>query len=592
MSSRFSPGSVKKTLIYGLVLFSPLFFLSFSPGLYAVNPLYFPAFLILTILLIEAFNIGLKKELVFFRHPLNLNVLFLVLACSLSVIVASPNKVQAVVSKPLGLGVILFLALFWFIAIQIDADKLWSLAKISALVVSLLFLFFRDQLEAGLFLGFFVIMGLFEFATSSSKSVKQALVAGGFLLIVLVSFCINLYYLLTHETLTRLPPYSLSLRAAYEVLKKPTTGLVGGGIDNLVVFFARTKTPAFNQTEFWTVNLTQARSFFLQLLAETGFLGLLAFGLFLGLLFVSVKNNHKRSSLIYLGGLVYLTVAFLVFPPSLAMLFLLFLLAAVIVLEKRAESSQVIKLSPPVFLRITLAVVIFLLSTVGFYFVGRFYLSEYFFQKAIGGLRRNQGNEGYQDMKKAVILNPYDEGLRLEFSRLNLLIANAIASKSAKDRRPQDKKLITASIETAISEAKAGVALNPNKPSHWANLAYVYKNLVRTINGADIWAVAAYERAIVADPVNPSLRLDLGGVYYATGRFDEADKIFRQAIALKPDWPNAYYNRAWALFAKKDYRQAVAELEKALSLTPRESQAFQKIKRDLAEFKKQLQDRP
>jgi tetratricopeptide (TPR) repeat protein len=234
------------------------------------------------------------------------------------------------------------------------------------------------------------------------------------------------------------------------------------------------------------------------------------------------------------------------------------------------------------------------------YLLGRSYLAEIYFKKALDGIVKNDAKQGYENMRKAIILNPYIERFRLNFSQLNLLLANNIAAKAnqqpqGKNQKPyqlteQDRQNISQAIQAAIAEGKAAVTLNPQKALNWENLAQIYRNIINTAQGADVWTISAYQRAIVSDPQNPIYRLNLGGVYYSLGNYEEAAKIFEQAVILKPDWPNAYYNLAWANFQKQKYQEAVSAMENVIRLLdPKKDKAdYDKVKKELEEFKKKL----
>ncbi len=178
-------------------------------------------------------------------------------------------------------------------------------------------------------------------------------------------------------------------------------------------------------------------------------------------------------------------------------------------------------------------------------------------------------------------------------------MANNIAAKASKpqekDKKPsqlseQDRQNISQAIQAAIAEGKAAISLNPQKAQNWENLAQIYRNIINTAQGADVWTISSYQRAIVADPQNPVYRLNLGGVYYSLGNFEEASKIFEQAVILKPDWPNAYYNLAWANFQKQKYQEAVSAMENVIRLLDpkKDKNDYEKAKKELEEFKKKL----
>ena len=129
----------------------------------------------------------------------------------------------------------------------------------------------------------------------------------------------------------------------------------------------------------------------------------------------------------------------------------------------------------------------------------------------------------------------------------------------------QDKQIIAQSIQASIAEAKAAITLNPQKASHWENLAGIYRGIIKTAEDADAWTISSYQRAISLDPRNPSYRLSLGGVHYSLGNYESAISFFEQAVNLKPDWSNAYYNLAWAAYNVKDYTKAIKAMEKVVS---------------------------
>ena len=97
----------------------------------------------------------------------------------------------------------------------------------------------------------------------------------------------------------------------------------------------------------------------------------------------------------------------------------------------------------------------------------------------------------------------------------------------------------------------------------WENLARIYSQLVGVAQGADSWATAGYNQAIQLDPTNPLLYLELGSVYIQTKNYTNAITEFSHAVALKPDYANAYYNLANAYKLNNDITQAIATMKQA-----------------------------
>ena len=136
-------------------------------------------------------------------------------------------------------------------------------------------------------------------------------------------------------------------------------------------------------------------------------------------------------------------------------------------------------------------------------------------------------------------------------------------------------------IQQAIREAKNAVALNPSKVSNLENLVGVYRNLLNFVQGADSWTIASYNQAIALDPVNPNLRIALGGIYFNQKNWDDAIRLFQQAVNLKPDLANAHYNLAAGYREKGDYAKAVTSMQTVLSLLDKSSADYTKASQEL-----------
>ena len=392
-----------------------------------------------------------------------------------------------------------------------------------------------------------------------------------------------------------LPPFRLSWFAALEILKNPRTALFGIGLDNFSSIFTQVKDFAYNQSSLWQINsFAVSRSAILQIFTETGILGLLAFGLLVFNVFkLLVKGDHKGSPL-QLLVIGYLLLVILFFPPSLIVWFLFFVVLGLIN-QTPTDGTGFARKTPtdlsdliPIYIG-TVVISVGLIAGAG-YFLGRSYAAEYYFKKSVDGVTNNSIKQVYDNQRQAIVLNPYIEKFRSNFSQTNLLIANNLAQKDPKKITEEDRQTITQAIQAAISEGKAVVSLNPGKADGWQNLASIYLNVINAAQGADVWTISAYQRAILADPQNPTYRVGLGGVYYSLKEYDDALRFFEQAISLKPDWPNANYNYAWANFQKQNYSQAVNAMQNTLRLLdPKLNKAdYEKVQKELEEFKKVL----
>ena len=87
--------------------------------------------------------------------------------------------------------------------------------------------------------------------------------------------------------------------------------------------------------------------------------------------------------------------------------------------------------------------------------------------------------------------------------------------------------------------------------------------------GQYVEAIAAYERAVAADPSDTSAYYGLGNAQAALGRFDQASDSFGQVVTMQPDKASAHFNKGNADFARKLYQEALECFRRANEIDPR-----------------------
>jgi cytochrome c-type biogenesis protein CcmH/NrfG len=149
----------------------------------------------------------------------------------------------------------------------------------------------------------------------------------------------------------------------------------------------------------------------------------------------------------------------------------------------------------------------------------------------------------------------------------------------------QNRATITTLIQQSIAEAKSTVALNPLRAGNWEILGQTYRSIAPLAQGADAFAAQSYRQAIALDPLNPNLRIALGGLYYAAENYETAIDIFELAVSAKADHANARFNLAFALNEAGELDRAIAEMTAVLSLiTNKEGQDFKVAQQTLSDM--------
>lgn len=404
----------------------------------------------------------------------------------------------------------------------------------------------------------------------------------------------------------------------------------GTGPSTFLFDFTSYKPAEFNTSKFWSLRFDTAFNEYLNILATAGGIGILGL-LSLTAVFISAALKAIRSRATEEGGnnifkhaLALAGIGFfiiLALHPATLPLWIAgtVILAAfmVITLEENAgfireRSGSDVK---NVFMRIAanvtgsdtsseirvdalpgiLLVAILALVIAGGFFGSKIVLADYHHRLALNAVAQNQGIVAYNELIAAEKLNPYSDLYRTDLAQTNFALANAIAAaKAPSEASPagsltdQDKQNIQVLLSQSVAEARTAVTLSPKSAVNWEILAVLYRQIAGVAQNALLFSLDSYGRAIFQDPLNPNLRLNVGGVYYAVQNYDMAIRFFTDAINLKPDFANGYFNMSVALRDKGDLQGAQVTAEKTLSLIDASSPDYQPLSDYIEDLKKKI----
>lgn len=603
---------LEKIITWSIIILTgliPLFFLPFTSDFYDFNKniLLLIGSLLLTIAWL--LKMVLEKKVTFRRTAFDLPVLFIAATFILSTIITAPNKLETL-WLPNGTGMIIALTFLYFVISnnlkQNNQVKVLSSLIISGAILSLITIYqfiglgetfiTNDSLWSFLKVKTWTPMGnLLPLATflvvslslaltriyPPSLKLRQAstnwkLVYISISLLILAGLIIAAFQLFQPVTRPLLLPLSTAWAIAIESFKNGKTFLFGVGPKSFLDAFSQFRPTVYNLTPLWLVRSNNSSNFYLQLITTVGLVGLLSFGY----LIWKIIKARPLSAIHY--PLFIILIIFLFLPVNFLLLFVFYLLVALLASRLPAhEYHEEGKILPwAIFIPALLVV----LSSL--FFIGRVYAAEIYFKRSLDSLAQNDGTAAYNNQIKATQLNPFYDVYRVSYSQTNLLLADAIASKT--NISDQDRQDITTLIQQSISEAKTAVSLNKNKITNWENLANIYRQLINFAEGADQWTIATLNQAIKLDPQNPNLKLTLGGIYYALGNYDEAIRWFQQAVDNKPNFANGYYNLSAAYKEKGDLKKAYEMMQVTLNLVPTTSEDYQTARTELEELAKKL----
>lgn len=386
-------------------------------------------------------------------------------------------------------------------------------------------------------------------------------------------------------------PLETGWSIALETLKR--FPILGVGPGNFVEAFNRFRPVEYNFTDVWNIRFGASSNWYLHIFTTSGILGITA--LVWVLWTVWKKLDLKKLSPIHYSLFTTL-VLFLLVPANLLLIVTFYFLLALVAMPLTSELAfkftaynrdHGVQGKGNILGWFT--TLLALAGTVGLlFFGGKVYAGEVAYRKALNAVVANNGGEAYNNMIQAIRNNPQITRYRVDNSQINLAIANNIASKQ--DLSDKERQTVSQLVQQSIAEGKAAVALSQNRAELWENLARIYQTLIPAAQGADQFAIATYQQAIALDPINPNLRIALGGVFYGLGRYDDAIKVFELAVAAKPNHANARYNLASALREKKDTARAVAEMEQVLQLVDINSPDYQTAQTELDKLRGKLKE--
>ncbi len=434
-------------------------------------------------------------------------------------------------------------------------------------------------------------------------------------IIILVGLLVTIYELIYLQK-PLLLPLETGFQTAFAAISQDSGRIIqgflfGSGYGNYGVVFSRFKQAAFNlDPNLWSFTFFRSSSFILELLATTGLLGLLSF------LFLIYKIVKERPLFI---PLVLIIAAGFALPFSFTIQALFFLLLGLFVAAKGLDEHHqhrffdvelqlvalkkgIISLMPteeekgtkqdglskllPGFIFALIAVFV-----LGLGFIStRYVLSNLKFQQSLVAASQNNGNLTYTYQKDAIALFAFSDAYHRIFAQTNLSLANSLASSiSTKSPPSRDTtQTIYTLIQQSIDAGRQATAISPQSAIDWQNLANIYRSLIGFGQNADSFAILSAQQAVNLDPANPQEYIGLGGIYYQLRQWDKAQQMFQQAINLKPDFANAYYNLGHALQEKGDLKGALAQYQAVKTLIANDPANLAKITGEINDLQAQI----
>lgn len=382
--------------------------------------------------------------------------------------------------------------------------------------------------------------------------------------------------------------------------------LLGTGPATFGYDWARYKDPSINQTLFWNVRFNQGSSLISTLLVTSGILGFLSFLAFLitALLIFTRAMIFSRAEaavlpLSLLLGLVFLFLAFFLYPANFSLILLFFFLAGALTLLVNSDSGgfwdvkeQIVRFEAPWTVFLSSLVFIFLLSlgVAALYLQAGRVRAAFLVQSGLDSLAKGNFYDALKNIEQAVLIESdnsrhYQALIQARMEKIKNLIQQASSGKDVKQE-------FQSTVSLAVQNAQRAIELNPQEEDLWRIQGSLYELIIPFIQGAERFSLSSYQKASELDPLNPELYLDKGraGIVLADriqlfinqakgqeresfekeriAALQEVEQNLGRAIDVKGDYAPAHFLLAQTAIRAGNIDKAVQSAENAKLAAP------------------------
>jgi tetratricopeptide (TPR) repeat protein len=128
----------------------------------------------------------------------------------------------------------------------------------------------------------------------------------------------------------------------------------------------------------------------------------------------------------------------------------------------------------------------------------------------------------------------------------------------------------TGQYETALSEYKEAVTINPNMALTYSGILWIYGDYIGKTDSSIVWA----QKMIADNPDNAWGYFYLGSAWFCRDSIEHSIRYFRRATEIDPGFNHNRYRLAHAYRRLEKYNEAIAVLEQILQSNPVETPAY------------------
>jgi tetratricopeptide (TPR) repeat protein len=126
-------------------------------------------------------------------------------------------------------------------------------------------------------------------------------------------------------------------------------------------------------------------------------------------------------------------------------------------------------------------------------------------------------------------------------------------------------------LDEAIEYYDKAIGIDPELPKIFISKALALQLKGIKTKSIDICnkAITCYNQALLLDPKNPDILINMGNTYSAMGQFDSAISCYKDALDINPHSTEALMNTGLVLQAQGDFKGALKQFNEAIMINPK-----------------------
>lgn len=376
------------------------------------------------------------------------------------------------------------------------------------------------------------------------------------------------------------PSVQESIRIVQQAFTKQGGWLLGTGPGTYHLAYQRARIPEINLSPFWNIRFTQAHDTWLTGLTTHGLIG------FLLVICWFTWMIKSRRDIAWFGATCILALSLAFSQESITLILMLMITSVIATQPFSLPHSTGVSRPWMVVSKQAIGALTVVSVWIFVLFLGIWGYAEYAF------LRLERTNLPtsviYERLLRITSWNPYHPNYTRNLAQA-AIAQLAQASRKTDAASSEPARDIQTWTTTAISAAKTTTKLSLSDALGWRIQGAVYRELMPFVEGAETFALRAYETADHYEPFQPIHAIGRGRVYLYKARFLEqqptanpeaietsyrqAQVAFREALALRPNDPTAGTLLALLLERQGQRVLAIEQLERTLRMASEHTDA-------------------